>query len=89
MEEKLLELIKTARECGKVSKKYYVEVHYLGEDGIKEDTIRVEVRSKKNYIFVNTMQITFNEGIFTIDDIIQKLEKVMREDKTKCLKEKK
>lgn len=81
MEEKLVELIKTARECGKISKKYYVEVHYLGEDQIKEDTIRVDVRSKKNYIFINTMQITFDEGIFTIDEIIEKLKKIIKEEK--------
>lgn len=75
MEEKLVELIKIARECGKVSKKYFVEVHYLGEN-----EIRVDVRSKRNFIFVNTMQTIFDEGIFTTDEIIEKLKKIIKEE---------
>lgn len=75
MEEKLLELIKTAIECEKVSKKYYVEIHYIGDN-----TIEVDIRRKSDFTYINTTKINLDESIFTIDDIVQKLEKLIKEE---------
>ena len=75
MEEKLLKLIKVAIDYEKKSKKNYVEICYLGQN-----TIEVNIRSKENFEYIKTTEIKLDENIFTIDDVIAKIEKLKEEE---------
>jgi len=75
MEEKLLELIKTAMECEKVSNKIYAEIHYLWGNEIE-----IDIRSKQNFSYIYTSKIDLVKDIFTIDDVIKKIKKLTKEE---------
>lgn len=75
MEEKLLKLIKTAMECEKVSKKYYIEVLYTWENRLE-----VHIRDKETFEYIKSAEICLNEDIFTIDDITKKIEELIEEE---------
>ncbi len=75
MEEKLLKLIKTAMKCGKVSKKYYIEVLYA-----LENRLEVYIRDKETFEYIKSTEIYLNKDIFTIDDITKKIEELIEEE---------
>ena len=75
MEEKLLKLIKTAMECEKVSEKYFIEVLYTWGNRIE-----VNMRDKNTFDFIKRTEICLNEDIFTIDDVIEKIKKLIEEE---------
>lgn len=75
MEEKLLKLIKTAIECEKVSEKYFIEVLYTWGNRIE-----VNMRDKNTFDFIKRTEICLNEDIFTIDDVIEKIKKLIEEE---------
>lgn len=75
MEEKLLELIKTAIEVEQISEKKYVEVHLL-----RKNRLEVDIRDKNTFEYIQTTEIDLKEDIFSIEDIIAKLNKLKEEE---------
>lgn len=76
MEKNLLKLIKVAIDYEKTSKKNYIEICYLGQN-----TIEINIRKKKTFDYIQTTEIKLNKNIFTIDDVIAKIEKLKEEEK--------
>ena len=68
MEEKLSELIKTAIEVEQISKKKYVEIHF-----VCKNRLEVEIRDKHTFECIQTTEINLKKDIFNIEDIIAKL----------------
>lgn len=75
MEEKLLELIKTAIEYEKVSTNNYIEIYYVGKD-----TIEIHIRNKHNFEFISSTEINLKNNIFIINDVISKIRKMIEEE---------
>ena len=75
MEEKLLELIKTAIEYEKVSENNYIEIYYVGKD-----TVEIHVRNKHNFEFISSTEIDLKNELFNINDVISKIKKMIEEE---------